>query len=285
MIYLLLSISISVLVVSYFKLFERYGVDTLQAIMVNYFTCAIMGNFMSDEPVILTAFYREDWFIYALVLGFLFISIFYCIAQTAQKIGVSVSMVAAKLSVAIPVIFAVLVQHELLGWFKLVGIVLSMIAVYFISSVRLSGQTGQFWYLPLLVFIGSGCIDTLLASIDKQFIPPSDTNSILSVVFLTASIIGCLLFLALQFNKTKQVNAKGIIWGIALGIPNYFSMYFLLKTLNTFNESSLALPINNIGILMGTALVGWLAFKEQLTTKKLIGLLLAVCSIVIFAFQ
>jgi multidrug transporter EmrE-like cation transporter len=61
-------------------------------------------------------------------------------------------------------------------------------------------------------------------------------------------------------------------------------MYFLLKTLQSFKESSIALPMNNIGILMATALVGWLFFKEQLHTKKIIGLLLAIVSILILSF-
>ncbi|TAE84795.1 MAG: DMT family transporter [Bacteroidetes bacterium] len=279
MIYLLLSVCASVLVVSYFKLFERFQVDVLQAIVVNYVTCSIMGNLMSDKPIVTTAFYLEPWFPYTLVLGFLFISIFYCIAQTAQKVGVSISMVAAKLSVAIPVLFAVMVHHEDLGFYKAMGILLSLIAVYFISSIQAGGNAATYWYLPLLVFAGSGCIDTLLTIINKQFIPPGDTNSILSVVFLTACVLGALLMAILRI----KISLKSGLWGVALGVPNYFSMYFLLKTLQSFQESSIALPMNNIAILMSTALVGWVFFKEQLSVKKVIGLSLAIVSIVILS--
>ena len=87
MIYFILSIITSVIVVSYFKLFDIYKVNTFQAIVVNYFTCAVMGNLMTDTPGITTNFWVEEWFGYTLLIGFLFISVFYSIGKTAQKFG------------------------------------------------------------------------------------------------------------------------------------------------------------------------------------------------------
>jgi drug/metabolite transporter (DMT)-like permease len=285
MIYLILSIITSVVVVCFFKLFDKYNVNTLQAIVVNYIVCGIMGNVMADKPGILTSFWQEGWFPYTLVLGFLFISVFYSIAQTAQKMGVSVSMVAAKLSVAIPVTIAIFAQNEQVNILKITGIILSMVAVYFISHGAGSSSNKQLWVLPLYVFIGSGCIDTLLNMIDKNFIPPFDTNHILSFVFLTAFILGTGLMFIQQQKSKETFQLKSIYWGIALGIPNYLCMLFLLKTLNSFNEASLVLPINNIGIVMSTTLAGLLFFKEKTNLKNWIGLTLAVISIVMLAYN
>ena len=44
MIFLLLSILASTITVSFFKIFERVGVNTLQGIIFNYVTCAVLGN-------------------------------------------------------------------------------------------------------------------------------------------------------------------------------------------------------------------------------------------------
>lgn len=283
MIYLFLSIFTSVIVVCYFKLFDRYRVSTLQAIVVNYLTCAVMGNLLADEPGIATAFWKEEWFPYTLVLGFLFISVFYSIAQTAQKMGVSISMVAAKLSVAVPVLFAVFFHHEPAGILKIAGIVLSLVAVYFISRSDGSKLHSGLWYLPLYVFAGSGLIDTLLNQIDKQFIPPFNTNHILSFVFLTAFVLGSSL-LGLRIASGKEhLSAKNILWGIALGIPNYLCMYFLLKTLDAFPHASMILPVNNIGIVMLSTLAGLTLFREQLSRTNWTGMFLAIISIIILA--
>lgn len=165
MLFLLLSILASTITVSFFKIFERVGVNTLQAIVFNYITCAILGNLFSTEtPVILTNFYQQDWFPYTLLLGFFFISIFFAIGETSQKMGVSVSMVSAKLSVVMPILFALIFFSESLSFFQIIGIVLSLLAVYFISRKHDDGtvKVKNLWVLPAIVFIGSGVIDTTL---------------------------------------------------------------------------------------------------------------------------
>lgn len=286
MIYLLMSIITSVVVVSFFKLFETYKVNTFEAIVINYLTCAVLGNLVADTPGILTPFWREEWFTYTLILGVLFISVFYSIAQTAQKIGVSVSMVAAKLSVALPVVFALFAHNESLSPLKLFGILVSLSAVYFISRSSENTTTHKnLWYLPLFVFLGSGLIDTLLSFINKRFIPPFDTNHILSFVFATAFCLGSMVLLVGALKKQTTPSLKSVLWGIGLGIPNYMCMYFLLKTLASFKEASLVLPINNIGIVLVSTLTGVFLFKEQLSRINKVGLGLAILSIVVLALS
>lgn len=286
MIYLILSILTSVIVVAYFKLFDKYGVNTFEAIVVNYLVCATMGNLLAETPGITTDFWNEAWFKYTLILGFLFISVFYSIAQTAQKIGVSISMVSAKLSVAIPVLFALFIHNETLSILKVAGILVSLIAVYFISQNSSSkNNNAGLWYLPLYVFLGSGLIDTILNHINKTYIPPFNTNHILSFVFLTAFVLGSLILVYQLITTKKMLSIKSIGWGIALGIPNYMCMYFLLKTLGAFTEASIVLPINNIGIVMASTLTGVLVFKEHLSKFNKIGLMLAIVSIVILSLS
>lgn len=285
MIYLLLSIVTSVIVVCFFKLFDKYNVNTLQAIVVNYLTCAIMGNALAETPGITTKFWVEGWFPYTLLLGFLFISVFYAIAQTAQKMGVSISMVAGKLSVALPVLFAILVYNEPLGIVKLSGILISLIAVYFISKTEENNPNKKLWYLPLYVFIGSGIIDTTLNFINKEYIPPFNTNHILSFVFLTAFVLGSIMLVIQMAKGQQRITLKNIIWGIALGIPNYMCMYFLLKMLGAFEHASVVLPINNIAIVMLTTVVGLTIFKEKLSKINWVGFTLAILSIIILSYS
>ncbi|MES2691601.1 MAG: EamA family transporter [Bacteroidota bacterium] len=284
MIYLLLSILTSVIVVCYFKLFDKYNVNTLQAIVVNYLTCVVMGNLLADKPGITTQFWVEGWFPFTLILGFLFISVFYSIAQSAQKMGVSITMVAGKLSVALPVLFAIFLDHEPFGLIKLSGIILSMLAVYFISKTGENSPNKKLWYLPLYIFIGSGFIDAILNYLDKQYIPPFDTNHILSFVFLTAFTLGSIL-LIYQYRKGERITLKNILWGIALGIPNYMCMFFLLKMLDAFPHASVILPINNIGVVMLTTLAGLSLFKEKLSNINWLGLGLAILSIIILSYS
>lgn len=282
MTFLVFSILLSVLTVCFFKLFERYNVHTFQAIFINYATCIIVGNILSDEAIILQPFWTEPWFVFAVILGFMFISVFYCIGLTSQKMGVSVSMVAAKLSVVIPVGVAFLLHGESLGVLKISGIVLSLVAVFLISKKQedhLAAQGKWLWLLPVYVFVGSGIIDTTLKYMQKQFIPPGNAGDMVSTIFLVAFIIG--LFILLTQKDTFQ--RKSIGWGIALGIPNYFCMFFLVKTLEQF-DATFIFPINNIAIVVCSTLVSLLFFKEKMSIANRLGFAMAIASILIISF-
>lgn len=72
-------------------------------------------------------------------------------------------------------------------------------------------------------------------------------------------------------------------YGVMLGVPNYGTMYFLIAALHhpMFENSSSFFPVNNISIVLATALCGWLLFKEPLSRVNFFGILLAILSIVL----
>jgi drug/metabolite transporter (DMT)-like permease len=283
MIYLLLSILFSTVTVAFFKWFDLKKVDTLQAIVVNYLTCTLAGCLLTQDHIFKIGFWQTDWFIWICLLGLLFISIFYAIAKTAQTISVAASMVAAKLSVIIPVIFAMLMYGESLSFWQVLGIVLSLVAVYFISTNDNQNTKNLSLLLPAAVFMGSGAIDTLLNYLNKRFIPPYQAAQIVTGTFFMAFIFGSIFMGFLWFKGKEKPKLSNVFWGIMLGIPNYFSMFFLVKTLEEF-QGSFIFPINNIGIVAASALVAFLLFKEQLSPKKYIGLALAVLAIALLSF-
>ena len=283
MIYLLLSILFSTVTVAFFKWFDLKKVDTLQAIVVNYLTCTLAGCLLTQDHIFKIGFWQTDWFIWICLLGLLFISIFYAIAKTAQTISVAASMVAAKLSVIIPVVFAMLMYGESLSFWQVLGIVLSLVAVYFISTNDNQNTKNLSLLLPAAVFMGSGAIDTLLNYLNKRFIPPYQAAQIVTGTFFMAFIFGSIFMGVLWFKGKEKPKLSNVFWGIMLGIPNYFSMFFLVKTLEEF-QGSFIFPINNIGIVAASALVAFLLFKEHLSPQKYIGLALAVLAIALLSF-
>lgn len=286
MIYLILSILFSVITVSFFKLFEKYRIHTFSAIVLNYISCVILGNITGEHAVSLTPFYNEPWFLYTLILGALFISIFMCIGLTAQKLGVSVSMLAAKLSVVVPVAVAFFMYDESVTALKLTGIVLSLAAVYLISKKdEVMHVHPLYILLPVAVFAGSGMIDTLLKHVEKTYIPPADATSIVTTVFLMAALWGSTAWMFMKLSgNALPLSKKEVMWGLAMGLPNYFSMYFLVRTLSHFSEASRIFPINNIGIATATTLVGVLVFREKISRLNFAGILLAVIAILLISF-
>ncbi|MFT6826083.1 MAG: drug/metabolite transporter (DMT)-like permease, partial [Patiriisocius sp.] len=138
MIYLLLSIFASTLIFVIFKLFARYDINTLQAIVVNYVVACICGLISYENSLELSLIPRYNWFYYTLGLGALFIIVFNLMATTTQRSGLSVVSVATKMAVVIPIAFGLWYYQEPIGFFKGVGIVFALLAVY-LASVKTKG--------------------------------------------------------------------------------------------------------------------------------------------------
>ena len=286
MIPLALSILASTCIFVIFKLFDRFKIHTLQAIVVNYITACVTGFIDFDGTISLTAITESPWFFYTLGLGALFIVVFNLMAITTQKRGLSVVSVATKMSVVIPILFGLFYYRESLGIYKLSGIILALIAVYLTSA---KGRTTasvnkKHLLLPALVFLGSGIIDTSIKFLENAFVSETDVPIFSATIFGAAACVGIISVAYLRLAGKIQFQFKNVLGGIALGIPNYFSIYFLVKALRSgLLESSGIFTVNNVFIVMLSTLIGILLFKERLKLKNWIGILLAVLSIFLVA--
>lgn len=285
MIYLLLSILFSSGIFVIFKYFGIYKVDTFKAIFVNYIVALTIGFSFAEKSFSVLEIPNQPWFLGAVFLGGLFVSIFFVMAMTAQKNGVSVASVAGKMSVVIPVLFGVFLYNESVTILKIVGIIIALIAVY-LASVKEVKTTHKKTSLlfPVLLFFGSGVIDTTLKYIEVTFVPKEEVAIFSGSLFGIAGCFGLIVLLIKAIKKRSPFGVKNIIAGVALGVPNYYSIVFLIKALQTEGiESSTLFTINNVGIVIVSTLVGILLFKEQFSFKNKIGVALAIVGIVIVA--
>lgn len=280
MIYLLFSVFFSSIIFIIFKLFDKYQINTLQAIVVNYVVASAIGILTYSEKININEIHQKPWFISAIFLSILFISVFNVMAKTAQKNGVTVASIAGKMSVIIPIIFGVLLYQEKLTGIQITGIILALIAVYLTTTKgKTVLQKNQFIF-PILLFIGSGIIDTSIKYIQLNYVVETELPYFMGAVFCFACIIG----LGILYAQKKAFQSKSIIAGITLGLINYYSIYFLLKALDTKNLLSATIfTINNVAIVMFTTLLGILLFKEKLNFKNWIGIGFAIVSILLIA--
>ena len=286
MIYLLLSILASTIIFIIFKLFEKFNINILQAIVVNYCIAFTTGVLAYKGTITISQLPNLDWFYYTLVLGALFIIVFNLMAITTQRSGLSVVSVATKMSVVIPVLFGLLYYNENLGAIKLFGIGIALIAVYLTSnkSDQRTVINGKLIVLPILVFVGSGIIDTSIKFLEDAYVANNDVPLFSAIIFLAAAIIGFIIIIIQVMSGSFKFEFKNVIAGICLGVPNYFSIYFLVKTLRSdILESSGIFAINNVSIVTLSTFAGIFLFKEKLIRKNWIGIGLAILSIILIS--
>ncbi|MFO8147160.1 MAG: EamA/RhaT family transporter [Gillisia sp.] len=286
MIYLLLSVLASSVIFVIFKLFQRFEVNTMQAIVINYFFACLVGFFGFMQETEISLIPTKLWFPGTLILGALFIIVFNLAAITTQRSGLSVVAVATKMSVAIPVIFGVILYNESTGILKVTGIILALIAVY-LSSIKtregIAIKTKNLIF-PLLVFLGSGIIDTMIKYLETTYVAKDDVALFSTTIFAIAGIIGISILVGQAALGKLRITGKNILGGIILGVPNYFSIYFLVLALRSEGfESSTVFTINNVAIVLVSTLLGIILFKEHLLRKNWIGIILAIISILLVA--
>jgi drug/metabolite transporter (DMT)-like permease len=292
MFYLVGSIILNSYLTLAFKVCEKYKVNIFQAIIFNYITCVITGSVVNGSFPVNGSVMGTQWFKWACVMGALFVSIFNMVGITAQKISVAVASVANKLSLIIPVVLSVYLYEETVKGWKLAGVILALVAVVFTcyqtkkqESSRAVGIKKWEYLLPFILFIGSGLLDALINHVQKLYVTDENKNAYLISGFLAAAVIGSTILL-FQYIIGKQIfSFRNLIAGILIGVPNYFSIWCLVRFLKQSPwESSASIPVNNMGIVLFSTVAAWWLFKEKLSKINWLGILLSLIAIYLIAF-
>ncbi len=280
MINILLCILSSTLIFILFKLIDKFKAFTFQSIIINYLVAFVLGLSISSNWENLPHVYEKSWFILSLILGILFIVTFFFIGISSQKAGISITTVACKMSVIVPVAFSILFYSEVVTSLKILGLIVSLVALFLTIWRKPEKKQDIFVViLPFILFIGIGVIDTLVKYAQQDYVKND-------VSFFTAISFGVSLLTGLIFGLTRKnflkefKNIPTLLLGIMLGMANFGSVYFMINALNKSGlESSVVFGINNIGIVTISVFVGLLFFKEKLKFINWSGVFLSIIAI------
>jgi len=292
MLWLVLSIFTNGLIGVIFKIYGEKGINTYLAIAVNYFVCVITASIYLGEFAIPLDFFSKPWCYWALFLGLLFPLIFNLYALSIKHIGIVISTIFQKMSLIAPVIIGILWFREEITLLKSSGIMLAIAAIVLLpmktgndkdNNDNDTGNIKTYIWIAFLVFLGSAFIDTGLLFVEKLDGNTSGDIGFIATLFLIAGIISIPIFFIQKNRLQFTVKRKDFMAGIFLGVPNFFSIYFITKALSTGLDGSRFFPINNVGILLFSAVIGILWYKEEMNSYRYLGIGLSVFSIILLA--
>ena len=159
---------------------------------------------------------------------------------------------------------------------------MAIASVYLVSVKKNTNlkAAGFITLLPFLVFLGSGVVESSIKYLEEAFVQDDEVAYFSSSVFLFAGMSGIVAYLIQSTIQYKKFSWKSIVGGIALGVPNYFSIYFFINALRAGDFTNAAVfVINNVAIVLVSTLIGILIFSEKLEKQNRIGVLLAIVSI------
>ncbi|MFM6949162.1 MAG: EamA family transporter [Aquirufa sp.] len=287
MYYLALSILFSVLLLVNFRMHQKWKVDTTVAILFNYPVCFLTGwlHQLNALPF--------NWPSLGLSFGILglgvgFVVTFLFSGISTQKNGMAVTSLANNLSLVVPVLFSILLmgQWATFTMQMFLGLLLAFGAIIlFNPSISKTENKGS--YLALIaVFVGYGLTNTTFSYLNGAVAQMVGGTIPFMLMALVGSMIASVIVLNVQFARGKiEINKQSILASIPLGLPNFFSFYFLLKALDYYkNDAAIVLPVYNIGVIACTTLVAGLFFKEKFNKKQYLGLLLGVFAILLLLY-
>lgn len=284
MTWLLLSIFTAAANFLWFKLYERWQVNTLVAVAANYPLCVALAWLTGDVDLGSFAF-SHPWLPAAIIIGFLYVALFVLIGQSAQTLGVNLTAVASKMSFVIPMAAAHLYLDIPYTATEALALLLALAAIYWQSAVQPNPTASKAlsWLLPLLIFLGGGLADSLLQFTESKQLPVYQQSLFIMTLFGTAGFFGWSAVGLQLMQKQLSIKTKDLLAGALLGLTNFTTVFALLRAFGSGLPAAYVFPMLNVGIILLTALAAALLFGEKPKGKQWWGLAAALLAIAFYA--
>jgi drug/metabolite transporter (DMT)-like permease len=263
-----------------FRIAKNYNCKLSTLITYNYLAASLLGLLLFRPFQTVEENNISGWIPYGILLGILFILMFFLIGLSSQKTGITVTTLANKLSLVFPVLFSLIFFDEETTTVKLTGLITATLAVGLTLYKKDIKKTNILYILlPMLIFFGSGLVDSIVKYVQAVKISDNEAGMYSMVVFFTAFLCGVVI-MVFSRNTKYTIHFPTVILGILLGTVNFGSLYFIIRALNTSNlESSMVFALNNMSIVALTAMLGTILFKERLNKINFAGIVLAIVSL------
>lgn len=274
MIYLILAIVSSAMISVLMRISEKYSRSGMAKLAMNYLMCCVLGIAYAGGTEL---FPRCDGMgltvLLAAVSGILYLAGFVLMQWNISRNGVVLTATFMKLGVIVPTTISILVFGENPRLTQLIGIAAAICAIFLIQG---RGERGAGSILGLVAVMLAGGGGDVMAKVFDETAPAALKNQFLLYIFIVAFALCVVLCIA----KKQKPALMDMLFGLAIGIPNYYSARFLLLSIGEI-PAMVAYPSFSVGTIVVVALVGVACFKEKLNKRKLLALGVILAALVL----
>lgn len=274
MVFLCLAILSSAAIALIMRISANHIKARLTMLSVNYLICALLGaayaGFDLLQPVETPGF--SITILLGLVSGVLYLCGFVLCQWNTANNGIVLTSVFMKLGLLVPIALSVLFFHEIPTWTQILGFCIALLAIFLINFKK-DGSGSRFRWQLLAMLLMCGGADAM-SKVFENLGPAALSNQFLFYTFATALV----LCIVLVLYKKERPGIRELLFGAAIGIPNFFSAKFLLLSL-TQVDAVVVFPSFSIATMLLTTLAGVVFFKERLLKLQWLALVAIVAAL------
>ena len=261
MIHLLLAILSSASVSLVMRLStDRAGGSGMLA--MNYLTCLLLaGGFTGFSALFPTVPSLPATLGLGAANGLLYLLGFVLLQVNVQKNGVVLSATFMKLGLLVPMVVSVLFFDEVPAPLQAVGFVIAVLSIVLINFEKSSAVLQFKAGLILLLLAGGG--GDAMSKVFEELGDPALSSQFLFYTFLAAF----LLCIGMAIFRKERIGKSEVLYGLLIGIPNFFSARFLLLALHDM-PAVIVYPTYSVATILTVTLVGVVFFKERLGKRQ-----------------
>ena len=275
MLNLLLAIVSSALVSVTMRLSERAIKNNTAMLAVNYIMCAFLAwAYTGFDSWFLTGTGRQATVIMGWINGILYLAGFVLLQRNIQTNGVVLSATFIKLGLLVSMVVSVVFFGERPQAWQWAGFVLAVAAIVLMNYRPGEGKAGNMAGLLLLLLAGGG--GDAMSKIFEELGNPAHSGHFLLYTFLVALA----LCTGLYRIRGEKPGKWEWLFGLLIGIPNFFSAKFLLGALKDI-AAVVVYPVYSVATILAVTVTGVLVFREKLEKKQWLALGMILVALVL----
>lgn len=228
---------------------------------VNYVTCILLGLWYAgfqflppkeDVPAVVGM---------GAVNGILYLLGFVLLQYNTRKNGVVLSSVFIRLGLLVPMVVSVFLFKEIPTMGQGIGFLLAVSAILLINYEKGTALSGK--KLPLVLMLLCGGSGDAMSKVFEVHGPATGSDQFLFYTFVSA----LLLCLVLVFRNKERLDKNALLFGVLVGVPNFFSAKFLLMALGKL-PAVIVYPTFSVATILAVTLAGVCLFRERLQKRQ-----------------
>ena len=207
--------------------------------------------------------------------------VFYIHAFLNGPVSITVLIVSA--SMLIPIVFSAVTYHETVTVTGVIGILITIV-VFWLNTERTKGEKYKSkWLIFTLIAVIANSVNVITQKVFAKSYPQGSPQSFVAVAYLVAAVLSLLVYAFFKLKgKGCTYKLKPAVFLTAGSVGVILSVYQLLNTYaNSVIDGAVLYPVYNGGVSVLTTVSSTILFKERLTVKQRISVVLGIIAIIL----